>query len=361
MTLASATPRTRIDDKCAYDVFKYYNIAEHELVFAAHRALAESQRGPELETAPWYWRSAGIRIPGRKHHRETVGPFTMYSGPLGGLPLPLVSIWIDSQIKTYMDRDALGDAVKPSQPQIGSQQGLRERAREAELAKRIAGATFHPDAQIAVVEYAGYAVGGMMVNPGKTDQTVGAILESAESRNDSIAALQANYSLPTGDPFLALREHELVDLVKYYRLPDTALKQILPAQLLERQVYRRTAHLIRALTISEAFAMTERWMLETGRNITTGVCETPNEDVKLLFHGRKVKAADGSKTVVGGVPHRILTAASGVELYPASYKNRPEGRTKIYTLYTFDFQRIAAESKIYRANAMSSKAGQAPH
>jgi hypothetical protein len=91
-----------------------------------------------------------------------------------------------------------------------------------------------------------------------------------------------------------------------------------------------------------------------GRKITTGVCETPTGDVKLLFEGRKVKTVDGQEKRVGDIPHRILTTATGLELYPLAYENRPEGRTKIYTLYAFDFEEIVLRAKVYREQAVAA-------
>lgn len=57
---------------------------------------------------------------------------------------------------------------------------------------------------------------------------------------------------------------------------------------------------------------------------------------------------------VGGIPHRVLTAATGVELYPKPYPDRPEGRTKVFTLYAFDFATIAAAARVYRLKATSA-------
>src|SRR5262249_34347822 len=143
-------------------------------------------------------------------------------------------------------------------------------------------------------------------------------------------------------------ENEIVDLIRYFRTPDYVLKKILSPHLVHIKSYRRTVHLIRALTISEAFAATKRWMEKKGRAITTGVCETPSEDVKLLVKGKKVKTPDGKEVRVGGIPHRVLTSATGAELYPVAYENRPEGKTKIYTLYAFPFGEIALQAREYR-------------
>src|SRR5712692_5327413 len=85
------------------------------------------------------------------------------------------------------------------------------------------------------------------------------------------------------------------------------------------------------------FSATERWMKMHGREITTGICVTQNDDVKLMIEGKRVRSHDGTEVRVGGIPCRILTAAPGVELYPEFYGNRPESKTKIYTLYAFDF------------------------
>src|SRR5262249_4292122 len=134
------------------------------------------------------------------------------------------------------------------------------------------------------------------------------------------------------------------------------VRKILPASLLERTAYRKAVHLIRALTISEAFAMTARWMGSHRRVITTCVCETPNDDVKGLIEGKRLRRLDGSEVKVGGIPHRILPCSTGAELYPAAYQNRPEGQSKIYTLYAFDFADIAARAEEYRQGALAAYA-----
>ncbi|SRR5216684_1794586 len=95
-------------------------------------------------------------------------------------------------------------------------------------------------------------------------------------------------------------------------------------------------------------------MKREGRAIRVGVVETPNEDVKLLVEGKKVKAPGGKEVRVGGIPHRVLTVATGAELYPAAYENRPEGTTKIYTLYAIDFAAVALHAMKYREHAIAA-------
>jgi hypothetical protein len=350
-------------DGIPYITTDYYSTADYQLVCNAHQALARQHRAEKFDTIGWYWKTAKKEEPGQEYHKESVGPFTLHSSPLKDMPFPLVAIYMDSQIKTYMDRDTLGDAVR-QRTKIADekrQQAIRA-AREAELARRIGGESLQgSDVQIAMVEYCGYIVSGMMINPGKKDKTVAAIMQSPSERATAMAALQAQYTLPAEDPFLAQKENEIVDLIRYFRTPDHVLKKILSPHLLQRKSYRRTVQLIRALTISEVFAVTKRWMERNGREITTGVCETPNKDVKLLIEGRKVKTPDGKEVRVGGIPHRVVTAATGAELYPAYYENRPEGKTKIYTLYAFDFGQIALQAKAYRAQATTAYGGLSAH
>jgi hypothetical protein len=230
-----------------YNTSDYYSTADHTFVGAAHQALAGRYRADELDPLQWYWKAARTGDSGQEYHRETVGPYTLHSGPFGILPLPLVCIYLDSQIKTYMDRDALGDAVRS---RVDSHEGAIRAAREKELAIRIAGGSLGgAELLIAMIEYDGYVVGGMMVNPGIHDETIGSVMQSGGHRT-SIAALQAKFTLPPGDPFLAKRESEIADLVRYFRVPDHALEKILPPRLLEQSVHRKAVHLIRALTIS---------------------------------------------------------------------------------------------------------------
>jgi hypothetical protein len=317
--------------------------------------LVREHRPAEIDTIKWYWKTAGEREPGEEYHRESVPPFTVHSGPLKSVPLPLLAICMDSQIKTYMDRDALGDAVRPGGPRVDPEgQDAFRTARGKELARRMGGESLQGDVQVAIVEYNGYAVSGMMVNTGKRDETVAAIIESPTKRAAAMAALQARYTLPPGDPFLEQKENEIVDLIRYFRTPDQLLKEILPADLVQRPLYRRTVQLIRALALSEAFATTKRWMKREGRAIKVGVVETPNEDVKLLVEGKKVKAPDGREIRVGGIPHRVLIVATGVELYPVAFENRPEGTTKTYTLYAIDFGAVALHAKKYREHAIAA-------
>jgi hypothetical protein len=337
-----------------YNTTEYYSTADYELVRNAHQALVRRYRAEELDTTEWYWKAATQASSQDEHHIESVGPFTLHSGPLKSLPAPLVGTYLDSQIKAYMDRDALGDAVREGVYTSDEHKpdATRE-ARETEVAKRIGGRGLSLDVQMAMVEYGGYVLGGIVVSPGERDETVATIMESSE-RATSISALQAKFRLPPDDPFLTKRENELVDLVKYFRAPDHALRRILPAPLLEKKAYRKTVHLVRALTISEAFALTERWAARRGRAITTGVCETPNDDVRALIEGRRVRSLEGQEIRLGAIPHRILTSSTGAELYPAAYQGRSEGQSKIYTLYAFDFAEIASRSQEYRRLAIAA-------
>jgi hypothetical protein len=327
-----------------YNPNEYYSTADHTLVCAAHQALARRYRANELDALSWYWTAARTADPGREYHRETVGPYTLHSGPFASLPLPLVCIYLDSQIKTYMDRDALGDAVRS---RVSSDEGAIRAAREKELARRVGGGSLEgTDLLIAMIEYNGYVLGGMLVIPGIHDETVGSVMQSRGHRPTSITALQAKFTLPPGDPFLTRRESEIAEFVRYFRAPDHALEKILPPRLLEQSVHRKAVHLIRALTISEAFAVTTRWMIKRRRWITTGVCETPNDDVKALIEGRKGR--------VDAIPHRVLTRSTGAELYPDAYQNRPEGTSKIYALYAFDFAEVSERAKRYREVAVAA-------
>src|SRR5712692_3047359 len=297
-----------------YSTTDYYSTADYPIVCAAHQAFVREHRASEIDTIGWYWKTAGKSEPGEEYHKESVPPFTLHSGPLKSVPLQLLAICMDSQIKTYMDRDALGDAVRQVTSMVEPDgQGAFRTARGKELARRIGGESLQGDVQVAIVEYNGYAVSGMMVNTGKRDETVAAIMQSPAKREAAMAALQARYDLPPGDPFLGQRENEIVDLIRYFRTPDQLLKRILPTDLVQRSLYRRTVQLIRALALSEAFAATKRWMKREGRAIKVGVVETPNEDVKLLVEGKKVKAPGGREVRVGGIPHRVLTVATGAE------------------------------------------------
>ena len=339
-----------------YNTTDYYSTADYELVCNAHQGLVRRYRAEELDTTEWYWKAAEGASSQDEYHRESVGPFTVHSGPLKSLPGSIVCTYLDSQIKTYMDRDALGEAVRERvyASDEDKPEATRE-AREREVAKRIGGRGLSLDVQLAVVEYGGYVLGGIIVSPGKRDEAVATIMESSD-RATSITALRAKFRLPPDDPFLAKRESELVDLVKYFRAPDHVLRRILPSSLLERKTYRKTVHLIRALTIAEAFALTERWATMRGRAITTGVCETPNDDVKSLIEGKRVRGLDGQEIRLGAIPHRILTSSTGADLYPAAYQGRPEGESKIYTLYAFDFAEIALRSREYRQLAIAAYA-----
>jgi hypothetical protein len=333
-----------------YDSTIYFSINDWLVVHGAHQALAASFASTRGEEQQFYWSMPAERNRPCKYQTERVGSLIVHSGALQTSPLPLVAVWFDSQIKAYMDRDALGALVKRG---INRGAQLSSEAREVEIGRRTGGSSFRAETMLIAVTYGGYVLGGMMVNPGTLDMTVAEVMRSRSHRPRSIAALQAKFSLGPDDPFLLLKENEIVDLIKYFRVPDAVLREIIAADLIQGESYRRIVHLIRALTISEAFATTERWAREADRRITTGVCETPNDDVKLLFRGRKGRDARGAETTVGGIPHRVLTDATGAELYPEPYKNRPEGKTKFYTLYAFDFERIAAESRLYRAGAIS--------
>lgn len=337
-----------------YNTFDYFGIDAYEAVCAAHRALVCRYRPEEMDSVAWYWKPRLALGDPHAHHREVVGPFTMHSGPVANLPPELVGIFLDSQVKTYMDRDALGDAVRrPLQNGALQTADATAIARERELARRIGGGSLQSSSLLMVViERRGYALGGMIVSPGNADCTVGEMMQTPWAT--SIAAFQAKFTLPADDPFLGKKENAIVDLVRYFRAPDQLLKRILPTSLLERTVYRRAVHLIRALTISEAFAMTERWMACHRRMITTCVVETPNEDVKALIEGRRLRRLDGSEVKIGEIPHRVLTCSTGAKLYPAAYQNRPEGQSKIYTLYTFDFADIAALAREYRREAVAA-------
>ena len=339
-----------------YNTTDYYSTADYELVRNAHRELVQRYRAEELDATEWYWTATKQAGSQDEYHLESVGPFTVHSGQLKSLPVPLVCIYVDSQIKAYMDRDALGDAVRDGvyTSDEHKPEATRE-AREREVAKRVGGRGLSLDVQMAIVEYGGYVLGGIVVSPGKSDETVTTIMQSSD-RATSIAALQAKFRLPPDDPFLAKCESELVDMVKYFRAPDHVLRRILPESLLDRRTYRKAVHLIRALTIAEAFTLTERWAARRGRAITTGVCETPNDDVKALIEGKRMRSLDGKETRVGAIPHRILTSSTGAELYPTAYQGRPEGKSKIYTLYSFDFAEIALRSREYRRQAIAAYA-----
>jgi hypothetical protein len=338
-----------------YNTFDYYSLEHSTLVCNAHHALVRQYRSEELDAIRWYWKRATRKSAQLEYQTESVGPFTLHSGPLSSLPLPIVCIYLDSQVKTYMDRDALGDAVRHGVQSSVEHKRAISAARERELARRIGGGSLQgADVQMVAVEYNAHLLGGMIVNPGTKDETVGTIMQSSPGKATSIAALQANFALDADDPFLAKKEGEIVDLVRYFRAPDQVVKGILPPPLLERQMYRRAIHLVRALTISEVFAVTARWMARKGKRITTGVCETPNDDVKSLIEGRKVKTLEGTEIRVDGIPHRVLTSSTGTELYPDAYKDRPEGTSKIYTLYSFDFDEIASRSREYRALAIAA-------
>lgn len=342
-----------------YSTSEYYSAADYNLVCAAHQAIAGRYRANELDALRWYWKPAQTADPPREYHRETVGPYTLHSGPVAHLPLPLVCIHLDSQIKTYMDRDALGDAVRL---RANAHPGAIGAAREAELARRIGGGSLEgADLLIAIVEYSGYVLGGIMVNPGIHDERIASIMQRGGHPPTSIAALQAKFTLPADDPFLAKRESEIAEFVRYFRAPDHALERILPLRLFQQTRHRKAVHLIRALTISEAFAMTTRWMTKRRRKITTGVCETPNDDVKALIEGRRVRTPDGRESRIDAIPHRILISSTGAELYPDAYQNRPEGTSKIYTLYEFDLAEVSERATRYRQLAVSAYGATPPN
>ncbi len=335
-----------------YNTFDYYRTADFDLVGAAHQKLAKTYRAGEIDTVRWYWSGASSSAP-KEYHREQVGPFTLHSGLMRALPPPLVATYLDSQIKTYMDRDALGDQVRQG---IEGNEGTRialQVARETELAKRVGGGSLQSsDILMVAIEHEGYVVSGILLIPGQKNATVASIMASSAPDRTSLPALQATCVFRADEPFLEEREKNIVELMKYFRIPDHALKRILPAHLVQKTSYRTTVHLGRALTICEAFRATQRWMLQASRAITTVVCETPNEDVKSLIEGKRLKAIDGREVRTGGIPHRVLTSASGAELYPAAYKGRSEGTAKIYTLYTFDFgEDILRRGAEYRAQA----------
>lgn len=338
-----------------YNTFDYYRTADFDLVRAAHEEFARSHRAGEIDTVQWYWKAASSSA-SREYHRERVGPFTLHSGLLRALPPPLVAIYLDSQIKTYMDRDALGDQVRQSMEGNEAARTAVQTARETELAKRIGGGGLQAsDLLMVVVEHEGYVVSGILLAPGQKDATVASIMASSAPDRTSLPALQASCVFRADEPFLEEREKHIVELMKYFRTPDHALKSILPARLVQKSSYRTAVHLSRALTICEAFRATQRWMLQAGRAITTVVCETPNDDVKSLIEGKRLKANDGREVRIGGIPHRVLTSAAGAELYPAAYNGRPEGASKIYTLYTFDFgDDILRRGTEYRAQAMGT-------
>jgi len=71
-------------------------------------------------------------------------------------------------------------------------------------------------------------------------------------------------------------------------------------------------------------------------------------------HGFRLDLAGSGGTVTLDAPGAILTTATGLELYPVAYENRPEGRTKIYTLYAFDFEEIVLRAKVYREQAVAA-------
>ena len=357
---AAATERPlwcrSVENPMTYNTLDYFSVDAYEAVRAAHRSLVGRYRPGEMDSVTWYWNRPGALGDAGAYHREEFGPFTLHSGPMVNLPLELVAIFLDSQVKTYMDRDALGEAVRPA-PRNGTphDDAATIAARERELARRIGGGSLQSTSLLmAVVEHRGYVLGGMIVNPGKTELTIAEVMQAPSTT--SIAAFQAKFSLPPGDPFLSMKENAIIDLVRYFRAPDHVLRKTLPSSLLERSAYRKAAHLIRALTISEAFAVTARWAGSNRRVITTCVCETPNDDVKALIEGKRLRRLDGSEVKVGAIPHRILTCSTGAELYPVAYQNRPEGQSKIYTLYTFDFEDIAARAREYRQGALAAYA-----
>jgi len=343
------TPAAAKEIAMTYSTFDYYRTADFDLVRAAHQKLAKTYRAGDIDTVQWYWSGTSSSAP-EEYHREQVGPFTLHSGLMRALPPPLVAIYLDSQIKTYMDRDALGDQVRQG---IEASRTALQIARETELAKRIGGGSLQSsDVLMVVVEHKGYAVSGILLAPGEKDATVTSIMASSAPGRTSLPALQASCVFQADEPFLEEKETNIVELMKYFRIPDHALKRILPAQLVQKSSYRISVHLSRALTICEAFRATQRWMLQAGRAIATVVCETPNEDVKSLIEGKRLKAIDGREVRIGGIPHRVLTSAAGAELYPAAYKGRSEGTSKIYTLYTFDFgEDILRRGTEYRAQA----------
>jgi len=342
------------DGLSEYSTYAYYSTAEHHLVCAAHQELVRRHRGQLADTVRWYWNRATGCEAMTACRTEVVGPYSLHSGSFWDLPLPLVCIYLDSQLKTYMDRDALGDEVKHRSRSGGTNDREIRASREAELARRIGGGSLQAgDLLIAMIEYRGYVLGGMIVNPGTRDESVGSLM-ARDGGASSIAALQAKFTLPEDDPFLVMKESAIADLVRYFRIPDHALREILSPDLLNRAIHRKAVHLIRALTICEAFAVTQRWMARRATRISTGVCETPNGDVKALIEGRQIKMAHGGTIRVNAIPHRVLTSSTGAQLYPAAYQNRPEAMSKIYTLYAFDFGDVAERAQKYRAKAISA-------
>ena len=61
-------------------------------------------------------------------------------------------------------------------------------------------------------------------------------------------------------------------------------------------------------------------MKESGRatRITTGVCETPNGDVKALIEGREINTVLGDIVRINAIPHGVLTSSTGAQRYPVA-------------------------------------------
>src|SRR5262244_1323553 len=142
-----------------YSTLDYFSVDAFEVVCAAHQSLVGRYRPGEIDSITWYWKRPDAQGNSAAYHREEVGPVTVHSGPMANLPLELVAIFLDSQVKTYMDRDALGEAVRRT-PQNGAPQTdtAMTIARERELARRIGGDSLQSTSLlIAVVERRGYA------------------------------------------------------------------------------------------------------------------------------------------------------------------------------------------------------------
>src|SRR5215472_16094256 len=95
-----------------YSTLEYFGVDAFEDVCAAHQSLVRRHRPGEMDSVEWYWKRPGSQGDSDAYHQETVGPFTLRSGQATKLPVELVATFLDSQVKTYMDRDALGDAVR---------------------------------------------------------------------------------------------------------------------------------------------------------------------------------------------------------------------------------------------------------
>src|SRR5262249_38200904 len=137
-----------------YSTLDYFGVDAFELVCAAHQSLVSRHRPCEMDRVEWYWKRRAAQGDSGAYHRATVGPFALHSGPVTKLPVELVAIFLDSQVKTYMDRDALGEAVR-RMPQDGAPHTdtATTIARERELARRIGGGSLQSTSLLmAVVE-----------------------------------------------------------------------------------------------------------------------------------------------------------------------------------------------------------------